>query len=503
MNDLRKLIMKKKRSRATINSAACFGLTTLLALSMSVGAVAAGVAQSEPYDLTLSALMNADNSVDLYVGVSVKDDYSTTNSVPTFSNHIQLKSYDLTGYLRWTQNYQDQILTATPPSATATAMFTYFDMVYRQPVKAKVAVQNVEKSNTELLRNITEVLWRPDLAVSTVLAPEENTVDEPFDVVATINELNKDLGATADVVLYNDGVELMRMPAASVVTEGPTVVKFEGVSLAETGVHTLTVAIENVTPGDFDASNNSLDINVTIVDGAVSTTAIFQYTHSSRHVQQEWDNAFSKATSDLTYVRWDYTKIRSDINGVLGTDGVGELNFPLDVSYRVEVDGSVFATDELLGLIKNYGASSWGEGNYTIVAPGQSVSVEDHDENVRSNWDRASFENNAAIEYYRVYAADKDGDGIMEIITDIERKALNRGRPLAEDSLPTSISAQISVTSAGITYRASASASGAELTDSTPGIEYSYETGVRGDNYYRITRDERNIYLYKIVTPTN
>ena len=222
---------------------------------------------------TREHLRNADNSVDLYVGVDVKEEYQATFGAPTLSKHIQLKSFDLEGNLRWTNNYQDEVLTPNDAGTSSSVAFVYTDMLYRQPVKAQVQVQNAETTDTEVLRGAVEVLWRPDLELTAIAAPEEVTVDEPFDVTVTVNEANKDLGATADIVLYDGSAELMRMPGAAIDTAGPTVVQFEGIRLGALGDHTLTAAIENADPADFDLSNNSADVTITVVDSAVTAPA--------------------------------------------------------------------------------------------------------------------------------------------------------------------------------------------------------------------------------------
>jgi hypothetical protein len=481
-------------------------ISIFAALAIGGTAIAGGNGKGKikPFSLEISALRNADDSVDVYVDVDVVEDYQGTYSAPILSKHIQLKSFDLAGDLRWTQNYQDELLTANTANTSSTASFTYTDMLYRQPVRAQVQVQNVETTNTEVLRNVAEVLWRPDLAVTSVSAPEENTVEVPFDVVATINELNKDLGGTADIVLYDGTNELMRVPAVPIEPDGPTVISFEEVSFDTAGTYTLTVAIENEEPGDYDASNNSADVTVTIVDAFVSVDSRLQYYHISRHQLYEWDNIYGKGINENTYVYYDSTQIWI----FSGPDA--EFSFPVDLSYRLEVDGSVFATDDLMGLTSNY-SYYYYDRHYSLLAPGQWIMVLEYDNAYYPTAsDFAYFRNYAYRRYYYARREDTDGDGILETIYDYDVNYYGYGDPIAGKSLPTSIAAELSVTSGGTTYLGTASASGTELADQNTYNyyyycynDYDYEGGTRGQNYYRSARDCRTVSLNKYISGSN
>lgn len=344
------------------------GAATLTLLTGSMAA-AQGNGTVDPYDLRAMALMNADSSVDLYIDVNVKTEYQPSFTAPTLAKHIQLKSYDLGGKLRWTRNYQDELLTSNAENTSSWTVFNYADIVYRQPVKVEAQVQDDQTTDSEVLRGLAEVLWRPDPALTAIEAPAEVPVGAPFAVTVTVNELNKDLGATADIVLYAGTTELMRMPGAAIDPAGPTVVQFQDISLFPVGNHTLTAAVENAEPGDFDPSNNSMEV-VVRASSSASTTAftLLEYTHLDyRHVN-EWDTAFSKGFEERIYVDSDSTRIRI-------VPGVDTVTFPVDLRYALEVDGVVFATDELLNLIGIL-VSLDGTGIYSsTVAPGQSVLV--------------------------------------------------------------------------------------------------------------------------------
>lgn len=445
-----------------------------LALLTGSAAVAQGNGTIKPYDLGLMALMNADDSVDLYVDVNVKPDYQASFTVPTLSKRIQFKSFDLEGKLRWTKNYQDELLTANAENTSSWAMFSFDDMVYRQPVKAEVQVQDNQTTNTEVLRGLVNVQWRPDPALTAIEAPGEVPVGALFDVTVTVNEINKDLGVTADIVLYDGSAELMRMPGADIDPAGPTVVKFQDVSLSSVGHHTLMATIENADPGDFDAANNSMDVVVTASSG-VTTTAftVLEYVHRDYRVVTEWDTSFSKGFEERTYLDTDSMKIQI-------APGTDTITFPVNFKYTLEVDELVFATDELLNLPGTLDSLGASERYSSTIAPGQNVLIISWGALYPDFEDFAEFQNLAYTNIYEVRMEDTDGDGVLETIFD--RQSGSFGTPVAMDSPPSSVGTSLELTTGGITYIGAVTASGAEISVECP-LDWEVEMGTRGVNY--------------------
>lgn len=448
-----------------------------LGLFAAPSASAQGNGNITPFEVGLSALLNKDGSVDLHVGVNVKPEDYPAYIAPTESKHIQLKSYDLEGKLRWTRNYQDQQLRPEPDYRAASTLFRYDDMVHRQPVKAEVQIQNQQTTNTEGLRGFVEVLLRPDPVLTAIQAPEEVPIGTPIEVAVTVNERNKDLPATADIALYDGAIELMRMSGALIEPEGPTVVRFQDVTLYSVGDHTLRAVIENAEPADFDGSNNEMETIVTVNDGgAIIADTMVSYAHRDYREIREWDTAYRREIQEDVYVD-------QDSFGVIMFTGPDTVRFPVDFSYTIEADGMVFATDDLLGLQSNYHA--WVTYvSYRSSLGGQQIEIRSYEPSPVPNGDFVQFLNLASTNVYKVTLEDTDGDGDLEITSEYEEGPF--GSPIATDAPPSSLAASLELASAGLTYRGEISGSASEILVECP-PDYGFARGTRGLDYVSVS----------------
>ena len=100
------------------------------------------------------------------------------------------------------------------------------------------------------------VALRPDLAVSAVEAAEQVPVNTPVSIVGVVRELNGDVGAWADCVLYVDGAERDRARGIWI-DAGGTVSCLFTQSFATSGTPELEVRLEGVAPGDYQLPNNA------------------------------------------------------------------------------------------------------------------------------------------------------------------------------------------------------------------------------------------------------
>ena len=109
----------------------------------------------------------------------------------------------------------------------------------------------------------TSVRLLPDLAVAAVTAPAQTLTTRPVDVTAEIDELNGDLGAEATVSL-RWGSSLLASQRVSVGARSRVGVTFAAVSLPEPVLVELTVVVDEITPTEFDETNDTRTTSVDV-----------------------------------------------------------------------------------------------------------------------------------------------------------------------------------------------------------------------------------------------
>jgi hypothetical protein len=143
-------------------------------------------------------------------------------------------------------------------------VYTYADLGRGVPLQVRASISGIDPSRTDVVTVSDQVRLRPDLAVASMNVPPETTVGVSTPITAVIRERNGDVGARADCVLYRDGTEVDR--ASNIwVDAGGTVSCAFRVTFTINGVQFLTVAVENVSPGDYDTSNNSMWRGLSVV----------------------------------------------------------------------------------------------------------------------------------------------------------------------------------------------------------------------------------------------
>jgi hypothetical protein len=109
------------------------------------------------------------------------------------------------------------------------------------------------------------VHYRPDLVVTQINAPSSAFVKSSVDITAPVVEHMGDLGAHADCVLLIDDVQADIAPDMWIDASGSTTCRFTA-TFTKDGTHKLTVAAQNVRPGDYDMSNNVLSRTISIIN---------------------------------------------------------------------------------------------------------------------------------------------------------------------------------------------------------------------------------------------
>lgn len=123
-------------------------------------------------------------------------------------------------------------------------------------IQAQANVRGIDANRTDVVTITERVNRRPDIAVLAVNAADKAPPATPVIVSATVGELNGDVGAHANCVLYVNGVEADRANGIWV-ADGDHVSCAFTTSFENAGNYLLEVKAEGVDPGDWDVSNNS------------------------------------------------------------------------------------------------------------------------------------------------------------------------------------------------------------------------------------------------------
>src|SRR5438067_5004192 len=126
---------------------------------------------------------------------------------------------------------------------------------HNQHMQLQANLTGIDRNRTDVVTVTTSVLDRPDLRISE-LAPQSGLINTPISISATVQELKGDLGANADCVLYVDGLQADRVSGMWVAPKG-TVTCETTHTFSTPGPHALKMTLENISPGDWDSSNNS------------------------------------------------------------------------------------------------------------------------------------------------------------------------------------------------------------------------------------------------------
>ena len=139
---------------------------------------------------------------------------------------------------------------------------SYTNLWPGQPFQVQAHIRTSTKRN-DTVTVTTSVQKRPDIAVAGLISPPRAPVNLPVKMVAVLSELNGNIGARTDCVLYVNDVEADR--AASVwVDSGDSVSCAFSPTLTTLGNNRLKVRAVSVDPGDWDMENNVFEKDVLV-----------------------------------------------------------------------------------------------------------------------------------------------------------------------------------------------------------------------------------------------
>jgi len=148
-----------------------------------------------------------------------------------------------------------QTLNWKPVSASSQFTQDLTGLQHNQQMQIQANITGIDRNRTDVVTITASAKDRPYLKISD-LGPTGGMVNTPISISATVHEVNGDLGAHADCVLYVDGVEADRVHDIWV-DAGGTVGCQTTHTFAAAGAHQLAMRLENISPTDWDSSSAS------------------------------------------------------------------------------------------------------------------------------------------------------------------------------------------------------------------------------------------------------
>lgn len=361
-------------------------LVLLFAAMMVSGNVYAAPANGtvNPYTLYVQGMQDKDKNTDVYVTVDVNANGFTP---PSSSKKVQLKSFDTSGELRWTKNEQNVAL-QTRSGTTSEAVFRYTDMSRGQPIQSQALIQNGQTTNTKVLNANGNVYLRPDLTVvsvsssaqfvsttqgtanisgstqttTTTTTTNKARVGSVVNITAHIQEKNGDLGGKATVRLKN-GNDVWDTATNVSVAPGGVVDAVFSHKFDQVGTYNLTVSVDNVTPGDYDNSNNTGNITIEITNAIDPAYFYAGYGHGQYNYDSHWRSSYG--AGDYFYAnRWEGLYA-----GIYVYDRA--FNFPVDkVTVDIKVDGNPLISHTVTNVGSQYQDPSCSIWSWSSVPVG-------------------------------------------------------------------------------------------------------------------------------------
>ena len=252
---------------------------------------------------------------------------------------VQLKGFDSLGETMFTLN-------AGPLTGGGYWSGNYDTFGASQPFQIQGNVRGIDGKRTDVVTVTASVQKRPDLEAFQLQAADSTRVNVPVPISATIRELNHDVGARADCVLFVDDVEVSRLPGIWV-DSGDAVSCAFSRAFTAAGSRQLKIGAVNVLPGDWDNANNSVQKAITVVD-----TSDFDYAYASAwHYKDyayhqrghgtyksstgggyDWDHDYTYKYTNYEGFYYQAQKWTSPVNDVVsltvsGTDGATSHSF--------------------------------------------------------------------------------------------------------------------------------------------------------------------------------
>ena len=313
--------------------------------------------------LTARALLGADGVAAIEMTTGSLD---SSAAPPGNISKAQIKPLDQVGEAMYTQNYS---------GLTGGGYFsvTMGGLHHGQQVQVQTNITGIDPKRTGVVTVVETVKWRPDLALSNLGHPSTGYASTPLLVSAVVSEEKSDAGATADCVLYVDGSEVDRASGIWVDAGGVVSCSFQHI-FADIGTHALEARLENIVPGDYDATNNSVSGSIEIVEPArtfhysTSFQDVYYRHYESSNRYQSWLNGALYSDYSNTD-QYDNSRFQESY---LFTFTPYLIQFPINLS-RGEIDDNANFVTTVMNGVNAQESGSYSERGYEFIWAGSSL----------------------------------------------------------------------------------------------------------------------------------
>lgn len=241
----------------------------------------------------------------------------------------------------------DALVTNFRQVGSGTFNYQVMGPVRGTPLQVQAGVGGLDGARTDVVTVRDSVVLAPDLRV-THIGPDRVRVGMPANVAAFIDERNGDVGARADCVLYVDGAAEDRANGIWVDARDGVYCMFNHI-FTTPGARAVEIRLENVSPMDYDPSNNAETHTYWVEDaGSFSYSASAYDTRGSQsyYNRRRWTEPSGYTAEDLR----DYTVTYADqYASIQGWRAVG-LALPVTARLGQTSGGTTFHAATLSGL---------------------------------------------------------------------------------------------------------------------------------------------------------
>jgi hypothetical protein len=269
------------------------------------------------------ALLDKAGTTDVEVTTGTFDD----GAAPGTLRRVQVKAFTPSGKLAFTNDYA---------GGSASATFPYTTLPHGTALQLQTVVDGIDVARSDVDTLATAVYFRPDLVASRLDAPAGAPVGAAVNLEGLITERNGEIGARADCVLYVDGTAADRASGIWV-DAGGTVACSMTHLFTEARTYSLELRVENVRPGDFDDTNNSVTTSISIAQPSDFTAYDFQ---AWAVTDSGWWHAVSTLTQwDGTVQTWDQIYTRQGTSQFASLNGIipRMLDYTAPITLRGEM----------------------------------------------------------------------------------------------------------------------------------------------------------------------
>jgi hypothetical protein len=249
---------------------------------------------------------------------------------------------------------------------------TFTGFPRRAALEVQASITGIDTSRTSVVTVPLTVALRPDLEAKNLDMPATAAPGIPTVISATVAEKNGDTGATGDCRLYVNDALADEAPAIWVDAGDEVSCQFAHV-FTQLGTYAVRVAIENVTPGDDDASNNQVTGNLVALANLTTNEgrATFREHDNDREtwsVRNELTNASDptflelQETADTLEDHSRYVTARHAWDRRSAGSGE-EIAFPLGSIRVLQRSGDAVLADYTLRDVQATSTVSWDDGS--------------------------------------------------------------------------------------------------------------------------------------------